>query len=103
MDSKLLSKLLARRLEKLLPTLINSDQTGFVYGSYSTCNVRRLLNIIQFTSQCKQKALAISLDAEKAFNTVEWGYLSDVLGRYGLGGATLNGSKPYIIHLQLLS
>ena len=69
-NSKLLSKLLARCLEKLLPTLINSDQTGFVHGHYSTSNERRLLNIIQFTSQYKQKALAVSLDAEKAFDRV---------------------------------
>lgn len=61
------------------------------------------MNIIQFTSQYKQKALAVSLDAEKAFDRVEWGYLFDVLGRFGLGGSFLNGSKPYIIHLQLLS
>lgn len=81
----MLSKLLARRLEDLLPTLINSDQTGFVRGRFSTSNVRRLLNIVPFTSQKKQKALAISLDAEKAFDRVECGYLFDVLRRLGLG------------------
>ena len=45
-DIKLLSKILAFRLEKVLPSLIREDQTGFIKGRSSSFNVRRLLHII---------------------------------------------------------
>lgn len=45
-DFKILSKTLARRLEKVLPSLINLDQTGFVTGRNSHNNMRRLLNVL---------------------------------------------------------
>lgn len=37
-DCKILSKLLARRLEDVLPVLVKPDQTGFVKGRYSHSN-----------------------------------------------------------------
>ena len=92
-DSKLLLKLLATRLEKLLLSLINTDQTGFIQNRLSLTNVRRLVNIIQYSSQKNHRGLAVSLDTEKAFDRIEWEYLFDVLGRFGLGGEFLKWIK----------
>ena len=47
-DYKILTKVLATRLEKIIPYIIDPDQVGFVKGRSSSDNLRRLLNSIQF-------------------------------------------------------
>lgn len=44
-DCKLISKLLAIRLEEVLPVLVKPDQIGFVKYRYFFSNVCRLLNV----------------------------------------------------------
>ncbi len=90
MDCEALSKLLARRLESLLSQLINPDQTGFIQQRLSYSNVRRLLNIIQYSQISKTQVLAISLDAEKAFDRVEWAYMFEVLDKFNFGTDFIN-------------
>lgn len=75
-DRQLIAKILAGRLEQVLPDLISTDQTGFILGRNSCNNMRRLLNIIQCSANLKDKAVVVSLNAEKAFDRVEWPYLS---------------------------
>ena len=84
-DIKILSKILAIRLEKVLPSLIKEDQTGFIKGRSSSHNVRRLLHIINICQTQEIDSMVISLDAEKAFDRVEWPYLFNILHKFNLG------------------
>lgn len=84
-DLKLLAKILALRLEMVLPSVIANDQTGFIRGRFFSHNMRCFLNIIQHSSLYNTEALVISRDAEKAFDRLEWPYLFHTLGKFDQG------------------
>ena len=50
LDVKILAKVLARRLENILPAVISEDQTGFVKNRYSYFNIHRLFDILYLPS-----------------------------------------------------
>ncbi len=84
-DYKILTKMIALRLERVLPSLIHMDQTGFIKNRSSFDNIRRLMNIIYSAKQMDSPVIALSLDAEKAFDRVEWPYLIAILHKMNFG------------------
>lgn len=92
-DSKLLAKILARRLEIILPSIISDDQTGFIKNRHSFFNLRRLYNILYDPTPPDTPEVIISLDAEKAFDRVEWDYLFYTLDRFGFGPKLISWIK----------
>lgn len=55
--------------------------------------MRRLLNVIHLSQNSDEPFLVLSLDAEKAFDHVEWSYLFFALEEFGLGEIVVNWVK----------
>ncbi len=69
-DYKLFAKILAMRLEKVVPSLVHFDQVGFVKGRSTADNIRRLLHVMNRAALSQHPAIMPSLDAEKAFDWI---------------------------------
>jgi hypothetical protein len=67
---KLITKVLAARLQNHLPKLIDEDQTGFVKSRCIANNFIYALNLVQWCKIRKKKALVLKLDFRKEFDTV---------------------------------
>ena len=96
-DYKILSKVLAARLEKVIPQIISTDQTGFIQNRHSSSNFRRLFNII-YSSPSHLPEMVLSLDVEKAFDRVEWQYLFLTLKKFGFEDSFISWIKLLYYH-----
>lgn len=74
---------IARRLQKIINKLINPDQTGFIPGGLGINNIRCSLNIISAARSQSHPSMLLSLDAEKAFDRVDWLFLKHILNEMG--------------------
>ena len=86
-DYKLATKCIARRLEKVLPHLIERDQTGYIKGRYIGENIRAISDIIE--QHENKEGMILFLDFEKAFDSLEWEYLFKVLDIMNFGPSFL--------------
>ncbi len=84
-DYKILAKLIANRLKTVLPLLMNNFQTGYLKNRFIGENIR-LLQDIPFSSPNKHTtALFLSLDFEKASNSLNSNFLLKILKHVNFG------------------
>lgn len=88
--SKIISKLLANRLAPELPELVSPNQSAFIRKRAIHDNFLYVQNMVKFLHKSKKQSLFFKVDIAKAFDTVCWPYLLEVMRYFGFGTRSLN-------------
>jgi hypothetical protein len=76
---------MANRLAPLLPRLVAANQSAFVRGRYIHDNYMFVQLSIKSLHRWKVSSLFLKLDITKAFDSVSWAFLLEVLSHLGFG------------------
>lgn len=92
-DYKLIAKVIADRIKKHLDNLINHDQTGFMKGRYIGENIQNIINIMEHCNTEDISAMLVFIDFEKAFDSIDWNFMFQVLDFYNFSEQIKNWTK----------
>ena len=84
-DAKILSKILASCVKKVISSLITSDQTAYVPGCVIGESIRLTPDLIECSNIQNIPGDLVIVDIEKAFDSVDHTFLCSVLQKFGFG------------------
>ena len=82
-DYKILAKVIALRLQVVLPELVHESQTGFMKGRNIGENIIKLQCLMEYVEKFRESGVIISFDFEKAFDKLRWNRLEQNLEAFG--------------------
>ena len=82
-DYKLAARVIADRLLKVIHLIVAKDQICGVPGRFIGENESIIRDVLSFASRTGVPLAILSLDQEKAFDRVDWGFMRATLGRMG--------------------
>ena len=79
------STTIANRLKKVLNKLVSETQTGFINGRFIGESTMIVYDIMHYLEKNNQQGLIMLVDFQKAFDSVSWDFLFDVLKFFNFG------------------
>ena len=89
-DTKILTKTIASSLKTVLPKIINPDQTAYVANRFIGESVRLFSDILECTKKFEIPGYLITIDFEKAFDSIYHDFIVTVLQKYGFGASFID-------------
>ena len=87
---KLITKIIATRLKRILPRIIPENQGGFIKGRKILDNIILVQEAIHSSCKRKEKGMIIKLDLVNAFDRVRYDFLFAVMSKFGFSPAFIN-------------
>ena len=84
-DIKILSKAFAAKLKPILPSIISSNQTAYVEKRCISESGRLISDIIEVCGKENIPGYLVTMDLEKAFDSLDHDFLLCVLKKFGFG------------------
>jgi hypothetical protein len=84
-SAKLVTKLLANRLAGKLNEMVSPIQSAFIKGRFIQDNFMLVQQIARFLHHQKRSCILLKLDISKAFDSVSWPFLIEVMQQLGFG------------------
>ena len=99
-DYKIAARAIAGRLLKVIHLVVEKDQTCGVPGRYIGENVAFLRDVVSYATTFDSPVAILSLDQEKAFDRVDWGFMLSTLRTMGFGESFVNWVRLFYTNVQ---
>jgi Reverse transcriptase (RNA-dependent DNA polymerase) len=84
---KIFTKVLANRFQHVLQCIISPNQSAFLKGRFNMDGIITAHKILYFVHLSKEQGVLLKLGFQKAFDSVNWGYIFKSLRDRGVFGA----------------
>ena len=84
-DFKIIARVLAHRFQRVVSKIVSTDQNGYIKNRFIGFNIRQIQDIIDYAEDINLGGILLSLDFQKAFDSIEWNFMNMALKNFGFG------------------
>ena len=100
LDVKIASKVMAMRSESILPFLVHHNQNAFIKGRSIFDAIRTIDDILEYAKRNSRTGILVTIDFEKAFDSLNRTFLVKVLQKFNFGTYFLQWIRTFYKNLS---